>query len=73
MWQPGWEEMDTCLCMAESLCCSFETITRLSISYTPIQNKNFKNPKNLSGSFQALKENSSLSLVSPAAAFSLFD
>ena len=31
--------MDTCICMAESLCCSPETITRLLISYTPIQNK----------------------------------
>ena len=29
-------------CMAESLCCSPETITTLLISYTPIQNKKFK-------------------------------
>ena len=28
--------------MAESLCCSPETITTLLIGYTPIQNKNFK-------------------------------
>ena len=29
--------MDTCICMAESLCCPPETITPLLISYTPIQ------------------------------------
>ena len=42
MWQPGWEgvweRMDTRTCLAESLCCSTETITLL-ISYTPIHNK----------------------------------
>ena len=31
--------MDTCICMAESLCSSSETITTLLICYTPIQNK----------------------------------
>ena len=31
--------MDTCMCMAESLCCSPETIMTLLISNTPIQNK----------------------------------
>ena len=35
MWQPGWEEiwgrMDTCVGMAESLCCPPETITTLLI------------------------------------------
>ena len=30
--------MDTCICMAESLHCSPETITTLLIGYTPIQN-----------------------------------
>ena len=30
--------MDTCVCMAESLCCQPETITTLLICYTPIQN-----------------------------------
>ena len=30
--------MDTCICMAESLCCSPETTTTLLICYTPIQN-----------------------------------
>ena len=28
--------VDTCICMAESLCCSSETITTLLISYMPI-------------------------------------
>ena len=31
-------ENDTCICMAESLCGSPETVTTLSIDYTPIQN-----------------------------------
>ena len=31
-------EMDTCICMAESLCCSPETITTLLIGYIPKQN-----------------------------------
>ena len=34
--------MDTCMCTAESLHCSSETITTLLISDTPIQNKKFK-------------------------------
>ena len=29
--------MDTCICMAESLCCPPEIITALFISYAPIQ------------------------------------
>ena len=36
-----WGRMDTCMCVAESLCCSPETITTLLIDYTPIQNQNF--------------------------------
>ena len=36
-----WGTMDTCICMAESLCCLPEIITLL-ISYTPIQNKKLK-------------------------------
>ena len=36
-----WGRMDTCICMAESLCCLPEIITLL-ISYTPIQNKKLK-------------------------------
>ena len=43
-----WGRMDTCVCIAESLCCSTETITTLVISYTPIQNKKLKkNSKNV--------------------------
>ena len=38
--------MDVCICMAESLCCSPETITTLLISYIPIQNKKFKKKEN---------------------------
>ena len=37
-----WGRMDTCIRMAESLCCPPETITTLFISYTPTQNKKFK-------------------------------
>ena len=36
-----WGRMDTCICMAESLCCPPETITKLLISYIPIQNNFF--------------------------------
>ena len=36
-----WRRMDTCICMAESLVCSPETITTLLIGYIPIQNKKF--------------------------------
>ena len=36
MWQPGWEggwgRMDTCICMAEALCWSPETITTLFVN-----------------------------------------
>ena len=38
-----WGRMDTCICMAESLRCSPETITALLISCTAIQNAKFKN------------------------------
>ena len=41
-----WGRMDTCICMAESLCCPPETTTTLLISYTPnIKLKVKKNPK----------------------------
>ena len=33
----GLGRMDTCICMAEFLCCSPETITTLLIGYAPIQ------------------------------------
>ena len=36
-----WGRTDPCTCMAESLCCSPETITLLS-GYIPIQNNNKK-------------------------------
>ena len=36
-----WGGMNTCICMAESLCCSLETTTLL-IGYIPIQSKKFK-------------------------------
>ena len=50
MWQPGWEgslgeKMDTCVCMAESLCCAPETIAALLIRYTPTENNKFKKIK----------------------------
>ena len=31
-----WGRMDTCICMAESLCCAPETITTLLIGCTPM-------------------------------------
>ena len=34
-------ESVTCICMAESLCCSLESISTLLIGYTPKQNKKF--------------------------------
>ena len=35
-WEGGLGERDTCLCMAEALCCPPETVSTLLISYTPI-------------------------------------
>ena len=43
-----WGRTDTCICMAESLCCSPETITTLLIGYTPIKNKKLKKITTLS-------------------------
>ena len=40
-----WGRMDTCICLAESHYCPPETITRLLIGYTPIQNKKLKKSK----------------------------
>ena len=31
-----WGRMDTCICLADSLCCPPEGITTLLIGYTPI-------------------------------------
>ena len=39
--------MDACLGMAESLCCSPETITTLLIGHTSIQNKKLKKKRKL--------------------------
>ena len=51
MWQHGWDEVwgiiDTCKCMAESLCCTPETITTLLVDYSPIQNKKFNKRKSV--------------------------
>ena len=38
-----WARIDTCICIAESLLYSLETVTTLLINYTLIQNKKFKN------------------------------
>ena len=43
-----WGRMNTCICMAESLICSTETITTMRISYTPIQNKKLKSHRRAS-------------------------
>ena len=32
----GWERMDTCICVSESIYCPPETITTLLIDYTPV-------------------------------------
>ena len=49
--------MDTCVRMAESLCCSPETVTTLLTGYTPIQNKVKKKTKQTEiGSLQMLAE-----------------
>ena len=40
-----WETMDTCICMAESLCCLPEIITMLLTCYSPKQSKKFNKKK----------------------------
>ena len=42
-----WGGMDTCICMAESLPCSPETIATFLIGYTPIKKKSFKKLKSI--------------------------
>ena len=42
-----WGIIDTCKCMAESLCCTPETITTLLVDYSPIQNKKFNKRKSV--------------------------
>ena len=45
-----WGRMNTCICMAESLRCSSETITTLLISYSPrLNKKKFKTLKSFIG------------------------
>lgn len=46
-WDRGWERMDTCVCMVESLCYSTKTTTTLLTGYIPTQSKNFKIKINL--------------------------
>ena len=41
-----WGRMDTCVCVAESLCCLPEIITTVLIGYTQTQNKWLKNNNN---------------------------
>ena len=50
MWQLGQEggleeNGNMYICMAESLCCSLETIAALLMDYIPIQNRKFKRKK----------------------------
>ena len=53
MWEPGgegaWGRMDTCICMAKSLCCSPKTTSTLLIVSTPTQNKKFFKKKKTLG------------------------
>ena len=52
-----WGGMNTHICMAESLCCSPETITTLLISYNPIyDNKSVKREEYSVGSNKNLKQ-----------------
>ena len=56
-----WGRMDTCICMAESLLCASEPMTALLISYTPMQNKKFKNKQKQN---HALQEDKWTKLIS---------
>ena len=49
--------MDTCICMAESICSPPETITTLLIVYTPIQNKKLKKKKQTEKNSKKIKIN----------------
>ena len=48
--------LDKCIWMAESLCCSPETITTLLISCTPVQNKKLKQKKQKNRLLHQLKQ-----------------
>ena len=50
--------METCICMAESLCCPPKTVTTLLISYTPTLNKKLKNPTQIMVGFQGFPDSS---------------
>ena len=47
--------MDTCICMAESLHCSPESIATLLIDFTPIQNKKIQKNKNVKNQANKLR------------------
>ena len=47
IWQPGWERMDTCICMAESIGCSLETVTTLLTGCNLNTKKKLKKKKQL--------------------------
>ena len=51
-----WGRMDTCVCMAETLCCSPQTLTTLLISYTSIQASQVALVKNLPASSGDIKD-----------------
>ena len=53
-----WGRMDTCKCVAESLCCPPKTVTTLLISYTPTLNKKLKNPTQIMVGFQGFPDSS---------------
>ena len=61
-----WGEVDTRVCMAESVCCSPETITALLIGFSNIKKRNFRerpNPERYRFELQCFpKEQSSLGL-----------
>ena len=41
-YRAAWGQMDTCICTAEPLCCTPETITTLLTGYTSKQNEKLK-------------------------------
>ena len=67
MWQPGgeWGRMDPCVCMAESLCCSPETITALLIGCESVTSWTVAHQAPLSVEFSRLEYWSVLPFPSP--------
>ena len=49
-----WRSVDKCICVAESLPYSPETITTLLIGHTPVQNKEVKKVKYMRRSVQVM-------------------